>query len=75
MAMILRDGVLENMSYADWAGPLQPKVQGTWNLHRFFDKSRPLNFFIACSSVSGVCGNVGQAQYAATNCEATTAWL
>lgn len=67
MAMVLRDGVLENMSYSDWMAPLRPKVQGTWNLHRFFDQSRPLDFFIACSSVSGVCGNAGQAQYAAGN--------
>ena len=67
MDMVLRDSVLENMSYADWTVPLRPKVQGTWNLHRFFDQSRPLDFFIACSSVSGVCGNAGQAQYAAGN--------
>lgn len=67
MAMVLRDSVLENMSYADWTIPMRPKVQGTWNLHRFFDHSRPLDFFIACSSVSGVCGNAGQAQYAAGN--------
>ncbi|KAJ0122144.1 reducing polyketide synthase [Diaporthe amygdali] len=67
MAMVLRDSVIENMSYADWSVPLRPKVQGTWNLHRFFDQSRPLDFFIACSSVSGVCGNAGQAQYAAGN--------
>lgn len=67
MAMVLRDSVLENMSYDDWSIPLRPKVQGTWNLHHFFDQSRPLDFFIACSSVSGVCGNAGQAQYAAGN--------
>jgi len=67
MAMVLRDGVLENMSYADWSEPLKPKVQGTWNLHRYFDLSKPLDFFIAFSSVSGVCGNAGQAQYAAGN--------
>jgi zearalenone synthase (highly reducing iterative type I polyketide synthase) len=67
MAMVLKDSVLENMSYADWTIPLQPKVQGTWNLHQFFGESRPLDFFIACSSVSGVCGNAGQAQYAAGN--------
>lgn len=62
MAMVLRDSVLDKMSYDDWTTPLRPKVQGTWNLHRFFDDSRPLDFFIACSSVSGVCGNAGQAQ-------------
>lgn len=67
MAMVLRDGVLENMSYADWTTGLSPKVQGTLNLDQYFDQSRPLDFFIACSSVSGVCGNAGQAQYAAGN--------
>lgn len=67
MAMVLRDGVLENMSHADWSVPLRPKVQGTWNLHAYFGADRPLDFFIACSSVSGVCGNAGQAQYAAGN--------
>lgn len=67
MAMVLRDGVLENMSHADWSVPLRPKVQGTWNLHSYFNAERPLDFFIACSSVSGVCGNAGQAQYAAGN--------
>ncbi|KAI3397078.1 hypothetical protein diail_11220 [Diaporthe ilicicola] len=69
MAMVLRDGVLEKMTHADWAVPMRPKVQGTRNLDRFFGESyRPgLDFFIACSSVSGVCGNAGQAQYAAGN--------
>lgn len=67
MAMVLRDSVLETMSYADWTAPLRPKVQGSLTLHRFFDQSRPLDFFIACSSISGLCGNIGQAQYAAGN--------
>jgi NADPH:quinone reductase-like Zn-dependent oxidoreductase/NAD(P)-dependent dehydrogenase (short-subunit alcohol dehydrogenase family) len=67
MAMVLRDAVFEKMSYDEWTIPLRPKVQGTWNLHQFFDKSRPLDFFIICSSVSGIFGNAGQAQYAAGN--------
>ena len=29
MAMVLRDSILEKMSYADWTVPLRPKVQGT----------------------------------------------
>ncbi|KAF2679048.1 phenolpthiocerol synthesis polyketide synthase ppsB [Lentithecium fluviatile CBS 122367] len=67
MAMVLRDALFENMSYEEWTLPLRPKVQGTWNLHRFFDHTRPLHFFIICSSVSGIFGNAGQAQYAAGN--------
>jgi zearalenone synthase (highly reducing iterative type I polyketide synthase) len=67
MAMVLRDIVFEKMSYEDWTIPLRPKVQGTWNLHRFFDHDRPLDFFIICSSLSGIFGNASQAQYAAGN--------
>ncbi|KAE8350731.1 phenolpthiocerol synthesis polyketide synthase ppsB [Aspergillus coremiiformis] len=67
MAMVLRDAVFENMTYEEWTVPLQPKVQGTWNLHKYFSHERPLDFMIFCSSISGLCGNPGQAQYAAGN--------
>ncbi|KAK8134345.1 Reducing polyketide synthase hmp8 [Apiospora sp. TS-2023a] len=67
MAMVLRDVVFEKMSHEAWAEPLRPKVRGSWNLHQHFDHTRPLDFFILCSSVSGVFGNAGQAQYAAGN--------
>ncbi|KAK0728741.1 phenolpthiocerol synthesis polyketide synthase ppsB [Lasiosphaeria miniovina] len=67
MAMVLRDGVLEKMGHGDWAAGMRPKVQGTRNLDQYFGEDRPVDFFIACSSVSGVCGNAGQAQYAAGN--------
>lgn len=67
MAMVLRDTLFENMGFEDWEAGLKPKVQGTWNLHRYFDHKRPLDFMIFFSSISGVCGNPGQAQYAAGN--------
>ncbi|KAH7357484.1 reducing polyketide synthase [Pyrenochaeta sp. MPI-SDFR-AT-0127] len=67
MAMVLRDVIFEKMSYDAWTQPLQPKVRGTWNLHRYFDHSRPLDFFIICSSNSGIHGYPSQAQYAAGN--------
>jgi NADPH:quinone reductase-like Zn-dependent oxidoreductase/NAD(P)-dependent dehydrogenase (short-subunit alcohol dehydrogenase family) len=67
MAMVLRDVVVEKMSYEEWTIPLRPKVQGTWNLHQYFGHERPLDFMIFCSSISGVCGNPGQAQYDAGN--------
>lgn len=69
MAMVLRDVVFEKMSYADWTVPLRPKVQGTWNLHTYFSSASrpPLDFLILCSSISGIHGNPGQAQYAAGN--------
>ena len=67
MAMVLRDVVFEKMTYEEWMIPLRPKVQGTWNLHKYFGHERPLDFMIFCSSTAGVCGNPSQAQYAAGN--------
>lgn len=67
MAMVLRDVVFENMSYEEWTVGLRPKVQGTWNLHQYFGHERPLDFMIFCSSISGISGNPGQAQYDAGN--------
>ena len=67
MAMVLRDVVFEKMTYDEWTVPLLSKVQGTWNIHKYFGHERPLDFLIFCSSQSGVCGNASQAQYAAGN--------
>jgi zearalenone synthase (highly reducing iterative type I polyketide synthase) len=67
MAMVLRDTLFENMGYEDWTIPLRPKIQGTWNLHKYFNQERPLDFMVFCSSISGITGNPGQAQYAAGN--------
>lgn len=38
MAMVLRDVVFEKMTYEEWTLPLKPKVQGSWNLHKYFVK-------------------------------------
>jgi NADPH:quinone reductase-like Zn-dependent oxidoreductase len=67
MAMVLRDVIFEKMSHDAWMQPLRPKVRGTWNLHKYFDHSRPLDFFVICSSNSGIHGYPSQAQYAAGN--------
>ena len=66
-AMVLRDVVFEKMTYEDWTVPLPSKLQGSWNLHTYFGHERPLDFMIFCSSLSGICGNTSQAQYAAGN--------
>lgn len=67
MAMVVRDVPVENMSWEEWKQPLQPKVQGTWNLHQYFDEAQPLDFMIFCSSFTGIIGAPGQAQYGAGN--------
>ncbi|KAI4602243.1 polyketide synthase [Pestalotiopsis sp. 9143b] len=64
-AMDLRDGVFENMSVDAWNGCLAAKIAGSWNLHE--QLPRNLDFFILFSSVSGLIGSQGQANYAAGN--------
>ncbi|KAH7398510.1 hypothetical protein BKA66DRAFT_605570 [Pyrenochaeta sp. MPI-SDFR-AT-0127] len=64
-SMVLRDALFENMSYEDWKTSVDPKVQGTWNLHNLLPKG--MDFFILLSSIAGVLGNAGQANYAAGN--------
>jgi acyl carrier protein len=54
------------MTYEEWEKACSPKVTGTWNLHVALQHST-LDFFVCFSSASGVCGNVGQANYAAAN--------
>ena len=53
------------MSFDQWNACIRPKVQGTWNLHSTLPRN--LDFFIMLSSISGVIGNPGQANYAAGN--------
>jgi hypothetical protein len=53
------------MSVTAWTGSLGPKVPGSWNLHQ--QLPRDLDFFIMFSSVSGIIGSQGQANYAAGN--------
>ncbi|KAK6206411.1 beta-ketoacyl synthase domain-containing protein [Colletotrichum tabaci] len=67
MAMVLRDGVFEQLTHDKWTAALRPKIDGSRNLHEKFGLRRPLDFFIMCSSISGVIGNRGQANYAAAN--------
>lgn len=53
------------MSFDDWKIAVSPKVQGSWNLHQTLPQD--LDFFVMLSSVAGIFGNRGQANYAAGN--------
>ncbi|KAI9162660.1 reducing type I polyketide synthase [Paramyrothecium foliicola] len=64
-AMLLRDAAFESTSFEAWEQSLAPKVAGSWNLHE--QLPRDLDFFIMMSSMAGVWGNPGQANYAAGN--------
>lgn len=64
-AMVLKDGLYENMPYENWIQATRPKIQGSWNLHETLPKD--LDFFIMLSSVAGILGNRGQSNYCAGN--------
>ncbi|CAG8116949.1 unnamed protein product [Penicillium nalgiovense] len=64
MAVDLKDRPFLQMSHEEWEAALAPKVAGTWNLHHA-TLQHSLDFFIVFGSISGVCGNSGQANYAA----------
>ncbi len=51
------------MTVDDYHAALRPKVQGSINLHEALQEHR-LDFFIMLSSVVGIIGNNGQANYA-----------
>ncbi|KAE8141770.1 polyketide synthase [Aspergillus pseudotamarii] len=66
MSMALEDRAFLSMSHVEWTNVLLPKVQGNWNLHQA-TQGEPLDFFVSFSSISGILGQPGQANYAAAN--------
>lgn len=68
MSMVLRDQAFRSMTFEDWDDARRPKIQGTWNLHHASVTSKAdLDFFLLFSSISGVLGQPGQANYASAN--------
>ncbi|KAJ0295225.1 hypothetical protein Brms1b_013797, partial [Colletotrichum noveboracense] len=69
MPMVLRDRPLTDMTWDDWIAVVDPKVRGAWNLHNTLRRRRreKLDFFVLFSSVSGIVGQRGQANYNAAN--------
>ncbi|KAK4861763.1 hypothetical protein LT330_003798 [Penicillium expansum] len=62
-AMVSRDARFEEISHQFWQESISPKVQGSWNLHKHLPQG--MDFFILLSSLSGILGSTGQANYAA----------
>ncbi|AOX02678.1 hypothetical protein BJP34_27445 [Moorena producens PAL-8-15-08-1] len=65
-AGLLDDGLLQQMSWAEFTRVMAPKVQGTWHLHSL-TQNLPLDFFVCFSSMASLLGSPGQGNYAAAN--------
>ncbi|KAI0972370.1 hypothetical protein F4678DRAFT_478807 [Xylaria arbuscula] len=65
-AMVLKDGMFEQMNYGSYMAAINPKVRGALSLHKALGNAQ-LDFFVMTSSVSAVLGNIGQSNYSAAN--------
>jgi polyketide synthase PksN len=65
-AGVVQDNFIFKKTRDEFRKVLSPKVQGTIYLDKE-TKDMDLDFFVLCSSLSGITGNVGQADYAAAN--------
>lgn len=66
LAMVLQDTPMVDMQWSQWKAALDPKVQGTWNLHEAF-LSHNLDFFWMASSLITAIESPGQGNYVAAN--------
>lgn len=65
-AMVLEDVFISTMTIEQLKKVMEPKVLGSWNLHRY-TREDDLDFFLSFSSSSSLVGNPGQANYSAGN--------
>jgi NAD(P)-dependent dehydrogenase (short-subunit alcohol dehydrogenase family) len=68
MTIALADEAFLRMTIEDWNTSVEPKVKGTWNILEI-TKSRglDLDFLVLISSLSGIVGQTGQANYSSAN--------
>lgn len=66
-AGIAGGGLIQLRTNTHFNAVLSPKVDGVLVLEKLL-KEKSLDFFIACSSLSAILGEMGQADYCAANC-------
>ncbi|KAH8177899.1 KR domain-containing protein [Sarocladium implicatum] len=62
-AMVLDDVLLDDMTVDQWRRATEPKIRGSWNLHKLLPQD--LDFFVMLSSVVSIVGNIGSSNYGA----------
>ncbi|MCB0198053.1 MAG: SDR family NAD(P)-dependent oxidoreductase, partial [Anaerolineae bacterium] len=65
-AGVIRDSLIFNKTAVEIEAVLAPKVSGMLNIDAV-TQAEPLDFVVLFSSMAGVLGNIGQADYAAAN--------
>lgn len=67
-AGVLQDTLSPHMTELIFTEVCQPKIKGSWNLHRLsLEENLALEHFVVLSSVSSLVGVAGQTHYAAAN--------
>ncbi|KAI2712011.1 hypothetical protein CBS147332_5647 [Penicillium roqueforti] len=68
-AMGLSEALFSTMTHKAWHTGIQPKWQGTWNLHHALEAhgDSELDFFLLTSSVSGSVGTATESNYCSAN--------
>jgi acyl transferase domain-containing protein/acyl carrier protein len=65
-AGVLADASIRQLTAAQFAAVLRPKLLGAWHLHEL-TQSQPLDFFVLFSSAASLLGSPGQANHVAAN--------